>query len=144
MIQLNADPVFHFEILRALSPATSGGSDIGELLTAAAEIEPGNFERFYSVFNGLANSVYDAARKIDACRLPVSARDAMFRASTYFRSADFYLHGDWSDPRINFLWVQQAAAFNTAMSLLPVPGKRATLKGEGFDIPTIYYAHQDR
>jgi hypothetical protein len=68
----------------------------------------------------------------------------MFRASTYFRSADFYLHGDWSDSRINSLWVQQAAAFNTAMSLLPVPGKRATLKGEGFDIPTIYYAHQDR
>jgi hypothetical protein len=144
MIQLNADPDFHFEILRALSAAISGGSDIGERLIAAAEVEPGNFESFYSAFNGLSNRVYDAAQKIDACQFPVSAHDAMFRALTYFRSADFYLHGDWSDPRINFFWVQQAAAFNMAMSLLPVPGNRATLKGEGFDIPTVYYAHQDR
>jgi dienelactone hydrolase len=140
MVQLNDDPDFHFEILRGLSAAPYGGSDIGELLLAAAQIKPGDFESFYAAFSSLANRVYDAAQKIDASRLPVSARDAMFRASTYFRSADFYLHGNPSDPRINSLWVQQAAAFDAALSLPPVAGKRVTLKGEGFDVPAIYYA----
>ena len=140
MVQLSADPDFHFEILRDLAVAPYNGADIGEVLTAAGAIKPGNFESYYGGFNDLASRVYDAAQKIDAQEFPVSVRDAMFRASTYFRSADFYLHGNPSDPRINSLWAQQANAFDTALSLLPVPGKRVTLKGDGFDIPAIWYA----
>jgi pimeloyl-ACP methyl ester carboxylesterase len=139
-VQLNADPDLHFEILRALSSAPYGGSDIGEVLMAAAQIKPGDFESFFIAFSSLANRVYDIAQKIDFYRFPISARNAMFRASTYFRSADFYLHGNPSDPRINSLWFQQAAAFDTALSLLPVAGKRVILEGGSFEIPTIYYA----
>jgi hypothetical protein len=36
MVQLSTDPDFHFEILRNLSAGSYGGTDVGEMLTAAA------------------------------------------------------------------------------------------------------------
>ena len=139
-VQLSTDSDFSFEILRDLAVAPFGGSDIEEVLIAAGSIRPGDFNSFYNAFNSLANRVHSAAKKIDLHRFPVSARETYFRASTYFRSADFYLHGNPSDPRINSLWAQQQSAFNIALSLMPIPGKRITLKADGFDVPAIWYA----
>lgn len=36
--------------------------------------------------------------------------------------------------------MQQTACFDKALALLPVPGWCVTLKGDGFDIPAIFYA----
>ncbi|MCJ1374229.1 hypothetical protein MMC20_005461 [Loxospora ochrophaea] len=144
MVQLSTDSEFSFEILRDLATAPYSGSDIAEVLTAAAQLTPGNFESYYSAFNTLANRVYNATQQIDIGRFPVSFRDAMFRASTYFRSADFYLHGNQSDPRINSLWVQETDAFDIAISLLPIPGQRVTLQAEGFEVPAIFYGVADQ
>lgn len=139
MLQLSTDSSFHFEILRDLAGAPYSGSDIGEVLLTAAKIEAGNFESFASTFNALANRVYATAQKINSTRFPVSAREAYFRAATYFRSADFYLHGNWSDPRINSLWRLQETAYDNAISLLPSPPARVNITADGFYIPTIFY-----
>lgn len=140
MVQLSSDSDFHFEILRDVSAACYGAGDVGEILTAANNLIPGNFESFYSAFNTLANTVYTAAQKIDASKFPISARDAFFRASTYFRSADFYLHGNQSDPRIDSLWAQQTAAFDAGLALLPIPGKRVNITTpNGFYVPAVWY-----
>ncbi|KAK8110824.1 alpha/beta hydrolase [Apiospora kogelbergensis] len=153
MLPLSPDSSFHFEILRALAMATGQGGDIGEVLVAAQKIAPGDFESFYRAFYELAERVSAAAGTIDAIKYPVSARTTLFRAATYYRSADFYLHGNWSDPRIDSLWAKQTAAFDAAMALLPIPGERITLQAsagadagadEGgqsgdFSIPAIFY-----
>ncbi len=138
-IELSPDECFQFEILRTLSHARYGGSDIGEVLQAAAVIKPGDFESWYDTFNKLALHINGQADRIDASKNVVSARDTYLRASTYFRAADFFLHGRPDDPRINKLWDQQISAFDKAIALLPVPGERLVLKGDGFDIPAIYY-----
>lgn len=140
MYQLSKDSDFHFEILRALGLAPYEGSDIGEVLIAANQINPGDMESFYNAFHSLATRVHSQSRAIDKTQNPTSARNAFFRASSYFRSADFFLHGNWSDPRIYSLWDKQLASFNSAISLLPVPGERVVLKGDGFDIPAIFYS----
>lgn len=139
MLQLSSDEDFHFEILRVLALAPYQGSDIGEVLVAANQIAPGEFESFYSAFNNLASRVHDVASAIDSHKYPVSARNALFRESTYYRSADFFLHGNWNDSRINSLWSKQLAAFDSAMALLPTPGERVTLQGKGFEIPAIFF-----
>jgi len=126
-------------MLRDLAVAPYGGSDVGEVLTIAAQVQPSNFDSFYSGFYNMAVRVYNTALNIDSCKFSVSARDAMFRASTYFRSADFYLHGNQSDPRINSLWVQQATAFDKGLSLLPAPGRRVDIEADGFNISAIWF-----
>ncbi len=139
MVQLSADQDFHFEILRDLAAAAYGGADMGETLTAAAQVVPMNFESYYAAFYKMAMRVNERAKNSDRQSFPVSARDAFFHASTYFRSADFYLHGNWSDPRINTLWSQQKDAFDAGLALLPVPGKRVTVNTTSFAIPTVWY-----
>ncbi|RYP29592.1 hypothetical protein DL767_006644 [Monosporascus sp. MG133] len=139
MLLLSSDHSFDFEILRLLSHAPYSGSDIAEVFRAASKIEPGNFESFYSVFYALAERVEAQAQAIDAAKHPVSARDAFFRAATYYRVTDFYLHGNPEDPRINESWDRATASFNNATALLPIPAERLTVHAEGFDIPCIYF-----
>ncbi|KAK4083001.1 uncharacterized protein Triagg1_1891 [Trichoderma aggressivum f. europaeum] len=139
MIKLSTDQSFHFEILRAVSIAPYQGADLGEVLTAAAKIKPGDFESYYTAFHDLAVRVHNQADKIDVAKYPVSARSAFFREATYLRTSEFFLHGNWEDPRINSVWKRHRAAFDKAIALLPVPGQRVTLKADGFDVPAIFY-----
>ncbi|KAH8659960.1 Alpha/Beta hydrolase protein [Xylariales sp. PMI_506] len=110
---------FHYELLRNLSHARYSGADVGEVLEAASALRDYDIESFYEAFNELAERVYGQAEGINSGKYPVSARDAFFRASTYFRAADFYLHGDAADPRLVDLWAKQITAFNRAIALIP-------------------------
>ncbi|KHN97589.1 2,6-dihydropseudooxynicotine hydrolase [Metarhizium album ARSEF 1941] len=140
-MQLSADPDFHYEILRVMSLAPYQGADLGEVLVAAQKIQPKDVESFYGAFNGLATRVDKTARAMDARKKPISARQHFFKAATYYRSADFFLHGNGSDPRIDSLWEKHLAAFNSAIALLPTPGRRISLgaSNDSFTIPAIFY-----
>jgi pimeloyl-ACP methyl ester carboxylesterase len=137
MIPLSSDETFHFELLRTLALSRYGGADIAETLETASQIIPGDFESYYSAFNKRAEHVLSQAEKLTS---PVSARDAYFRASSYFRAADFYLHGIWDDPRIMSLWEKQTYCFDKATTLLPVPPHpRKLLPADGFKVANIFF-----
>ena len=140
MYPLSNDTQFSFQLLAFIAKSEYHGASVGEVLTAATTIEYGNFESFYSSFYGIATRIKEVADAIDAQRFPVSAREAYFRIATYFRAADFFLHGNISDPRVYSLWDSQTAAFDKAISLLPVPGKRINIQADGFQIPAIFYS----
>ncbi|KAJ5126316.1 hypothetical protein N7448_005620 [Penicillium atrosanguineum] len=144
MLPLSSDGTFHFEILRILALARYNGADIGEVLEAAEHIEPGNMESFHDAFADLASRVLAQAERINAEAHPISARDAYFRASSYFRSADFFIHGNPIDPRINSLWTQQTLAFDKAIALLPIPGERLILQADGFNVHGIFFRADHR
>ncbi|KAI2622560.1 2,6-dihydropseudooxynicotine hydrolase [Hypoxylon sp. NC1633] len=139
MIRLNSDAEFNFQLLRIIAATPYQGADIGEVLVAATKIVPGDFESFYTVFHQLATRVHNAAVAIDSSLYPVSARNTLFRAASYYRMADFFLHGNWADPRIDKLWSHQLADFNAAMALLPTPGERVELQADGFKVPAIFF-----
>lgn len=137
MTKIHPDQTFHFEVLRALGAARYGGADAAEVLGVVGKLETGNFESWYRAWVELAERVEDSVAGPGAH--PVSVRDAMFRAATYYRSADFFLHGNAGDPRIDSLWKKQRACFDRAIALLPIPGERVTLRADGFDVPAIFY-----
>ena len=139
MLPLSPDHTFDFELLRVLGSARYAGADVAEVLTVAATIAPGDFESWYAGFHRLAERVKSNVNKDDVSRYPISVRDTMFRASTYFRAADFFLHGNADDPRINTLWAEQLACFDTAISLLPIPGQRVNITADGFVVPAIFF-----
>lgn len=113
MLPLSSDPAFHFEILRVLGAARYAGADIEQVLTAGAIITPGDFESWCQAFYRLAERVNSSIKTVDASCYAVSVRDTIFLAATYYRAADFYLHCNATDPRIDSLWAEQRACFDT-------------------------------
>ena len=136
MKPLSTNETFHYEILRVLGTSRSFGADVGEVLEVADKIIPGDFESWYQEFNKLARHVHAG---VSNTRHPVSARNTLFRASNYYRAADFFLHGNPDDPRINEMWTQQTACFDLAISLLDIPAERIELNNGEFTIPAILY-----
>ncbi|KAF7560635.1 hypothetical protein G7046_g3499 [Stylonectria norvegica] len=143
--QLSNNSEFAFILEETLSLANNFGANTGEVLRAASQIIPGDYESWYREFFYLANSIHEIAEGINATRNPVSAREAYFRSATYYREADFFLHGNISDPRIYSLWNSALADFDSAIALLPVPGVRVNITAENgnFTVPIIYYGAED-
>lgn len=141
MWQLSQDANFHFEIIRSLGLTRYHGSDIAETLAILPNIKPGDFEDWYREWNNLALRVLST---IDESKFgsysPVTLRDAYFRASHYFFVADFFLHGNPSDPRSDQAYDLWRKYFDKADALLPIPGIHVTIKTDhGFDMPAIFY-----
>ncbi|KAJ5733727.1 hypothetical protein N7493_002513 [Penicillium malachiteum] len=140
MFQILQDKGYSFEILRHLSAARYGGSDIVEILEVAAKLESDNFETWYTGFHKLAQRIESQAEAIDPARHRVSASNAWFRAATYYRACQFYMHGTSSYPRIDQAWDKQAAAFDKALELMDRPGRKLKIPTEhGFDVLGIFF-----
>jgi hypothetical protein len=129
------DPQFSFYLQEALALANNGGANTGEVLRIATQIVPHDFESTYSAFNYMAENIDAMAQNINASRDPAGARDAFFRAASYYRGAAFFLIGNWSDPRNYDLWDKALASFDKAMAMIePVAGERFELNAHS---PTI-------
>jgi hypothetical protein len=140
MFQLSSDPEFAFELEILLSKASGGGVETGEVLRAAAVIEPGNFESWYNEFALLGDRLHAIASSVDPMRFPVSAREQYFRASTYYTTATFFLRHNASDPRLAKLLDAQLADFQKAIELLPEPGQLVELNTtHNFTVPVYFY-----
>ena len=93
------DAEFWFETLRSFDHIAYGGADFGEVLVISGHIAEGDYDSWHDAYLAAADRI--AAEADDALRAghAVSARDGLLRAHSYYRSADFFLHGDPDDPR---------------------------------------------
>ena len=130
------DKEFHFQVLRQLSIAPYGGSDINECLNTASRIKPGDFESWYQEWFATAERIHKIADESLEKGHNVSARDAYLRASGYYRAAEFFLHGNPDDPRILQTWEKSRDSFRKAIDLVPysvetveIPYENTTLPG---------------
>ena len=97
----DTDESFSFETLRAVGYTVYGGADIGEVITTAERITPGDTESWYREWRALADRIAAIADKCAADGHAVSANSAYLRASNYYRTAEFFLRDDpWNDPRV--------------------------------------------
>src|SRR6185369_7170443 len=66
---------------------------------------------------------------------PITRRDAYLRASNYWRTAEFFLHGLVEDPRARETYERQIACFRGAVAHMPhvtrvaIPFEGAVLEG---------------
>jgi pimeloyl-ACP methyl ester carboxylesterase len=75
----------------------------------------------------------------------VSASDSYFRATNYFRAAEFYLHGTPNDPRIHELSERSARCFEAALRTSAIRHEFTKIAYEGTTLPGIFYpASNDR
>lgn len=129
---------FDFELQRVLGYATSGGSDINECLFTAKRITDGDESSWYSEWRALADRIHAVAQSCLLKKHLVSAREAFFRASNYYRTAEFYLHGNPHDPRILNTWRKSRDAFRKGAQLLERPVDIIKIPYEGTTLPGYF------
>lgn len=122
------NPQYWFETLRALGHSSYGGSEAGEVVATAQRIRSGDDDSWHDEWRTTAERVAAAAAAAAAAGHPVSARDGMLRASTYYRAAEFFLHGNPDDPRVRHAYSRSVECFRQFAS-------RATTSIEPVEIP---------
>lgn len=115
------DPSFEFEALRTLGHVAYGGADVGEVLSTAQRVRPGNYDSWHEQWLATADRVASEAEAGLASGHRVSARDGLLRANNYYRAAEFFLHGDPADPRVNATYARSRECFLRAAALFDPP-----------------------
>lgn len=136
------DQTFSFELLRTLGYACYGGADVGECLATAYRITEGDFESWYSEW-------YKTAERIQALAIQSmergnrrSARDFFMRASNYYRTAEFFLHGNPGDTRIADTWGKSRQAFRQAIQWDAL-AQEVQIPYDGAYLPGYFYRADD-
>ena len=133
------DREFAFELRRTLGASYSGEADIGECLATASRIREGDFESWYSEWNRTAGNFRAAGDASLAAGHRVSAMEAYYRAATYYRTAEFFLHGNPADPRIVETWEKSRETFRDALALDVVPYEIVAIPYENTTLPGYFY-----
>ena len=120
---------FEFQLLRWLSQATYSGAEIGECLSTASKIKDYDIESWLAEWRALAERVEQIGHDCLARGHRVSAREAFFRATTYYE-ASFFFAPD-SDPRKLELYRRQCDAFQAGGALLDHPFEVVRIPYEG-------------
>ncbi len=128
------DDEFNYQLIRALGVADYGGSTVGECLAVVAEITDGSPRTWALAFERLAQRVEDRGRSCLAGGRRVSARDHWLRASTYYRTAEYYAESvtDGSDragDRSRACFAEAAALLEPPVELIEVPFEGGSLHG---------------
>lgn len=137
------DPAFSFQLQRTIGYTYYDGADIEECLSTACRIKEGDCESWYEEWLKTADRVCKIADKCLAEGHNVSAREAYLRASNYYRTAEFYLHGDPSDPRILETWGKSRECFIKAGQLFLPPVETVEIPYEGTTLPGYFFRVDD-
>jgi len=129
------DPQYSFQTLRALGYAVSGGADVGEVLKTAYAIREGDDESWYREWLKTAELCEKSGADFLARGRKISARQEFFRASNYYRTAEFFLHTNPQDPRIVTTWQKSRDSFRKAAQLADHPIVPIEIPFEGTTLP---------
>jgi len=138
------DESFSFEALRAAGFANYGGADLGEVLVAARAIPEGDEAAWHREWKAIAERVEALGRESLGAGHQVSAREALLRASNYYRTADFYRREDpWNDPEVAELSHRSRETFLTAIRLFDFTVVEVAIPYDGTTLPGYLYLVDD-
>lgn len=132
------DPTFSYEVVRSISYSLYGGADIGEVLSTSYRIEEGNFEQWYTEWYKTAERVHGLAVESLKKDNRISAKQFFMRASNYYRTAEFFLHGNPDDPRILETWGKSRSTFRQALQW-DTNVEEVNIPYEGTQLPGYFY-----
>ncbi|MFC4358500.1 alpha/beta hydrolase family protein [Halobium salinum] len=133
------DPTFDYQTRRAAAYATYRGAELGEVLATVdgAEdgegVEDGDYVGWYVAWRATADRVAGEAESALAAGHEETARDALLRASNYYRTAEFFLGPD--DPRRLPTYERSRETFRAALPLLDAAAREVEVPYEGRTLP---------
>jgi pimeloyl-ACP methyl ester carboxylesterase len=138
------DESFSFETLRTTGFAAYGGADLGEVLTTASHIGEGDEAGWHRAWKATAQRVAEIGERALASGHRVSAREALLRASNYYRTAgDFLLEHPATDPEMTLLSAGQHDTFAAAAALFDTPVQAVSIAYEDTNLPAYLFLVDD-
>src|SRR2546423_7045600 len=138
------DDAFSFETLRPAGFAAYGGADLGEVLTTASRIGEGDEAGWHRAWKATAERVAGIGEQALASGHRVSAREALLRASNYYRTAAaFLLEQPATDPEMALLSAGQCDTFAAAAALFDTPVLAVSIPYEDATLPAYLFLVDD-
>jgi dienelactone hydrolase len=119
MLELFENPDWSIQTQRVIAEAAYGGGDVFEVARTARAIPHDDVEAWYECWLKLAEETELAGQQALAIGAEVTARQRLFRASNYYRHADFFMLG--ADPRKRENYLRVARCFKAAIALQSPP-----------------------
>jgi pimeloyl-ACP methyl ester carboxylesterase len=131
---------FSFETLRTAGCAAYGGADLGEVLATARRIGEGDEAGWHEAWKATAQRATEIGEQALASGHRVSAREALLRASNYYRTAaDFLLEHPATDPEMTLLSARQRDTFAAAAALFDTPVEDVSIPYENTTLPAYLF-----
>ncbi|WP_063773424.1 alpha/beta fold hydrolase [Streptomyces rubellomurinus] len=141
---LYEDESFSFEALRAAGFANDGGADLGEVLSTLRDVGEGDEEAWLREWKRTAQRVHAIGTAALAAGHRVSAREALLRASNYYRTAEFYRRDDPAhDPEAKALSALSRETFATAATLMDTPVEAVRIPYQDTSLPGYLFLVDD-
>lgn len=116
------DESFSFETLRGAGFSVDGGADLGEVLVTASAIGEGDEQAWHREWKATADRIAGLAEASLRAGDRITAKEAFFRASNYYRMAEFYRRDDPAhDPEVTGLIRRSRDTFLQAAALMESP-----------------------
>jgi alpha-beta hydrolase superfamily lysophospholipase len=128
------DQTYNFEALRVIDDSAIAGGNYNEAAQAVRAIKVGDADGWYTAWKDAGDRVTAlATHSQDA----ISQGNALLRAHTYYRSAEFFLAP--ADPRRPAVWKQNVDSFYKGLDVLAVRYERLTVPYGKYHLNAVYY-----
>jgi pimeloyl-ACP methyl ester carboxylesterase len=135
---------FSFETLRAAGFANYGGAELGEVIVTARAIPEGDEPAWHREWKATAERVLGLALQSRDMRQNISAREGFLRASSYFRTAEFFLRDHpATDPEVVYLSGKSGEAFSMAAKLFDAPVEAVPIPYLDTTLPAYLFVADD-
>lgn len=129
------DTMLSFQALRTISATAGGGADIGECLKTLYGVKEDDVESWHEEWRKTAVQRERTGDKFLSKDHPVSAGQEYLRASSYYRTAEFFLHTNPKDRRIVETWRKSRDCFLKYAKLADHPIIPVQIPFEGVKLP---------
>jgi dipeptidyl aminopeptidase/acylaminoacyl peptidase len=124
------------QLIRLIGESHNGGGDFGEITRAASKMKVGDQESWYAEWKAMGEHVEELASIALSSGNTVTSRQAYFRASNYYRMADFYL--DRNDPRELSTYEKHVHLFGKGADLATPKIENVTVPFEGNSLHSYF------
>lgn len=134
------DTQFDFELMRTMGQVAYGGAEIGECFATARRVKEGDYDSWHAEWSDTASWLHDRSEQAEDAGHLVTARDGYLRSANYFRTAEFFLHGNPADPRIRETSRRAVRTFRRASALCDPAIQTLAIPYEGTTLPGYFYS----
>ncbi|WP_405868014.1 alpha/beta fold hydrolase [Streptomyces sp. NBC_01515] len=138
------DESFSFETLRTAGYGAYGGAELGEVIATTQGIRNKDEHSWLRAWKATAERVHALGEDALAAGHRVSAREALLRASNYYRTAEFFQREHpATDPEVALLSRLARETFASAAALLDTPVEELSIPYETTTLPGYLFLVDD-